>query len=406
MHRDDFEIFKKNNLTYLDNAATSQIPNVVLDKINEYYINFKSNINRGQYIEAEKATGEYENARYSLAEFINADQDEIVFTYGATDASNKLVNMIEGYILNDAIASKDMHTFKNEIVICNAVHNSDLLPLQELAKRHNLKLIYGAENISEKSLIVSHMYASNVTGEIFTIKNIFSNAKRWAAFTICDATAAAGHINIDVKDLDVDALYFSGHKMCGPTGIGALYIKREIIRNMYPAVVGGGMVWQVGDQRSEYRSDIKRYEAGTPNIAGAIGLGGACEYLNSIGQSDIRKAVEGITKYAIEELGKLEAEGKIKLYAERDYNKNIGIVSFAVYTDVAGERVLVHPHDVSQVLAEEGIAVRAGHHCAPRLISSYGLEGLTRASFYFYNTREEIDKLIAGIIKVTRMFAK
>lgn len=401
MHKSDFEIFNSNDgLVYLDNAATSQMPNQVLDKITEYYKGYKSNIDRGQYGIAAKATDEYEAARLKVAKFIKADKEEIIFTSGATDSANKLVMMFDKYL------APQISNGRTEVVVPSTVHNSDLLPLQEFAIRNNLKIVYGMENISDKTLIVSHMYASNVTGEVYDVQGIFKKAKSFNAFTICDATAAAGHININVEDSNIDALYFSAHKMCGPSGVGVLYISRGIMRDLYPVSVGGGMVWQVGEQKSEYRSDAKRYEPGTPNISGVIGLGASIDYINSIGIVSIRESVENVIRYGLVELGKLESASKLKLYVARDAKNNVGIISFELYAIRDGKRIVIHPHDVAEILARENIAVRAGHHCAQTFMSASSVDALTRASFYFYNSKEDVNRLILGLEKVIEVFSK
>ena len=272
------------------------------------------------------------------------------------------------------------------------------------------------------------MHSSNVTGEIFDVKKIFAKAKSFKLknpkneeeiFTICDMTASAGHIKINVEELCCDAAYFSAHKMCGPTGVGILYIKRNLMREMYPATFGGGMVSEVLSDSSTYRSDIKRFEAGTPNIAGAIGYGAAVDYINNLDIEKIREHTKNILKYAVEELTKLEDRGVVKIFTEKNFEKNIGIISFEVYKkadlrnknyknsdETSNKNLTIHPHDVAQILADNNIAVRSGHHCAALLMDHLAVTSLTRASFYFYNTKKDVDALIQNIIKTQEVFSK
>lgn len=400
MHREDFQIFNnyKNqygiDLVYLDSSASSLTADFVVEKMNEYYFNYRSNIERGLYRTAERATVEYENSRKKVAEFVGADHNEIIFTASSTDSSNKLIRMMEKHME----PHKEYYKTKNEIVLIEESHHSELVPLQEYAKRNNLKIVTGIENIGEKTLIVSCPFASNITGEIFDVKNIFAKAGKVKAFSICDMTAAAGHLDINVKDLGCDAAYFGAHKMCGPTGVGVLYVKHDVLNTMEPVDFGGGIVWEVEKDNTIYRSDNKRFEPGTPNIAGVIGLGAAIDYINKIGLENIRNQVEEVTKYAFEKLVEFEKENKIKIFAEKRVEKNVGIISF----EVMG----VHAHDVAQILADNGVCVRSGHHCAQLYIKKMCVPALTRASIYFYNTKEDVDQLIKAIEKVIEKFGK
>lgn len=399
MNKEDFKIFKNHkDLIYLDNAAASQTPSIVVEKMVDYYTNYRSNIDRGEYKIAERATAEYDSVRQKVAKFIYAENDEIIFTSGATDSSNKLILMLEKLFENSAY---DSNIQKDEIVISRAAHHSDIVPLQEYAKRKGFKVLYGDQNISEKTLIVSHVLVSNITGEIFDVKETFAKSKKFKAFTICDATAAVGHMIVNVKELGADSLYFSAHKMCGPTGVGVLYIRRDMLRSMEPAAYGGGMVWEVTECKSSYRSDVKKFEAGTSNIAGVIGLGAAIDYLENIGLENIHKYIQDLTSYTLKKLEALEAQKKIKVFASRVINKNIGIVSFEVYKK-SGE--VIHSHDVAQVLGDASIAVRAGHHCSKLLINELSVESLTRVSLYFYNTKNDVDMLINTLEKVFEIF--
>lgn len=451
MYKQDFQIFNnyinaKDNaghfsMIYLDTAASSLTPDYVVNKMNEYYFDYRSNIDRGLYASATKATFEYEESRKKIVKFINASNDEIIFTSSSTDSSNKLVMMLESYLKETGLINKNGDTEgvaieRKEILVSAYSHHSDLVPLQELAQNNNLNIILCTDEqdfinkISENTILISCVHASNVTGQIFDIKSIFAKAIEISKniFTICDMTASAGHINVGIKDIDCDAAYFGAHKMCGPTGVGALYIKRKLMRNMFPATFGGGMVSEVLDESSTFRSDIKRFEAGTGNIAGVIGFGAAVDYINNLaketeekksdlenkkdrkeieenqsGLEIIRNHTKEILDYALSELSKLEESGLIKLFTERNTENNIGIISFEVYKKNGG---VIHPHDVAQILADNHVAVRSGHHCAAPLMRKLNVTALTRASFYFYNTKDDVDALIINLKKVQDIFSK
>lgn len=454
MNKKDFQIFdnyKKENkaeMVYLDSAASSLTPDYVVNKMNEYYFDYRSNIDRGLYKSAIKATYEYEESRKKIAIFTNANDEDIIFTSSSTDSSNKLIFMLEKYLFCKKEESSNINRTKiinkKEILVSTYSHHSDLVPLQELANRNNLKIILCKNeedfinHISENTLILSCVHASNVTGQIFDVKSIFAKAKSVSKsiFTICDMTASAGHIKINIKDLGCDAAYFGAHKMCGPTGIGALYIKREIMREMLPASYGGGMVWEVSDESSTFRSDIKLFEAGTGNIAGVIGFGAAVDYINNLGKEKNIKEEEGnlvkenkfgleiirshtkeVLNYALSELSKLEESGLVKLFTEKNIEKNIGIISFEVYKkskdfdsknlNINAKSISsIHPHDVAQILADNHAAVRSGHHCAQPLMRELCVPALTRASFYFYNTKDDVDALIINLKKVQNIFSR
>ena len=390
------------DMIYLDSAASSLTPDIVVEKMNEYYYGYRSNIDRGLYKSAERATGEYEKARQKVTSLINANPDEVIFTASSTDSANKLVVMLETYFKN----KKDD---RNEILVSKYAHHSDLVPLQEYAKRAGKSIVL-FDNVSDalskmngKTLLVSCPLASNVTGEIFDIKSLAAKAKDCGAMTVCDMTAAAGHIIIDASDLGVDCAYFGAHKMCGPTGVGALFIKREIVREMSPATFGGGMVWEVSDSSSNFRSDIKKFEAGTGNIAGVIGFGVAVDYLSGINIQKINAHTKEILAYAFAELEKLSKENIIKIYAEKDVEKNVGIISFEVMRD---DGSIIHPHDVAQVLADNHVAIRSGHHCAQPLMRKLGVASLSRASFYLYTDKRDVDTLVVSILKVAEKFSR
>lgn len=401
--KNDFPFFSEGgkNIAYLDNAASSQTPQVVVDSMDEYYSKFRANVHRGLYDASEEASIAYENARAKIAQFIGADPREIIFTAGATASSNMLISMIE----HSALAPKK----GEEVVTTIMEHHSSLIPLQKLAERQGLTLKYleifegGAgldyENIekiiTEKTKIVSICLASNVSGEINDVAHIARKAHKYGAIVICDATAATGHILVDARALEVDFLYFSGHKMCGPTGIGILWGKKEILEKLEPGIYGGGMADEVTREKATWRNIPERFEAGTPNIAGAIGLGVAVDYLENIGMENIRAHTIALTTKAILSLEEIPG---VRIIAERDALKNIGIVSFIIDG--------IHAHDVADILAKERVAARAGFHCAIPLHTALNISATTRASFYFYNTESDIDALIAGIKKAKEIFRK
>lgn len=382
---------------YLDNAASSQTPQVVLDAMHAYYVSSRANVHRGLYRASEEASIAYEDARVKVARFIGANPREVIFTGGATASSNMLVSMLE---------YSKMITKDDEIVTTIMEHHASMIPLQELARRTSAHLkhipIQGfsldydiAEDIiTHKTKVVSVLLASNVTGEINDVARITEMAHKVGAFVICDATTAVGHMPVDVRTLGVDALYFSGHKMCGPTGIGALWVREELLEKLEPGTYGGGMVDTVTTTTATWGLIPERFEAGTPPIAEAIGLGTAVEYLTNVGIEHIRAHDEALAEEAITRLEKISG---VRVIAEKEHGKNIGIVSFVIEG--------IHAHDVAYILGKEKVAVRAGHHCAMPLHTALGVVASTRASFYFYNTREDVDALIKGIATVQHVFS-
>ena len=392
----DFPIFAS-KLVYLDNSATSQTPGVVVRAESEYYETYRANVARGLYPLSVKATAMYDEARAKVAKFIGADTREIIFTASATASSNMLVYAME---------NSDIFHEGDEIVTTIMEHHSMLVPLQELAKRKKLKLkiipmtaereldyAMAEKLITKKTKLVAFVGVSNVTGTINEMKRLTELAKTVGAYSIIDATQAVGHIAVDVKAIGCDFLFFSGHKMCGPTGIGVLCGKKELLGKLHPGFFGGGMVEEVIENDTSFALVPTKFEAGTPNIAGAIGLGVACEYLEKIGIANIEKHVQELTRYAIVELAKIQG---LTLYSELNAKKNVGVVSFLIEG--------VHPHDTSEILARYGIATRAGHHCAQPLVKAMQQFAVTRASFYFYTSKEDVDELIKGIGEVKKVF--
>lgn len=397
-----FENYKRETggeLVFLDSAASSQTPKQVVEAMDDYYFKYRSNVHRSDYKIGEEATSQYEKARNTVADFINADKEEIIFTGGATSSSN---------ILTYAIESMLSWGPEDNVVTSIAEHHSNLVPLQELARRNKIKLRHfdiGNEFrldlsnidklIDKNTRLVSIALVSNVLGTIHEIDSIVKKVREVGALLVLDATKAVGHMKIDVKEIDCDFLYFSGHKMCGPTGIGVLYGKKDILEKMPPSFFGGGMVEHVTMEVAKYANSPTRFEPGTPNIAGAIGLSAAVDYLNSIiGMDKIRSHSQGLVAYAIKKLSSIPG---VKTLCEADPALNIGIVSFVVEG--------IHPHDISEILNREHIAVRGGHHCAMPLMGELGVSSVSRASFYIYNQESDIDKLAEGIEKAREIFS-
>ena len=385
--RKDFPIFKNNKgMIYLDNAATSQRPKQVIKAVTDFYEKDNANVGRGLYTLAEKAMADYDNARKIISDFINAAPEEIIFTKNTTESLNLL-----SYTLS-SILSKE----KDEIVLTEMEHHSNLVPWQQLAKRNRMKLKIIRikedftldmedlkDKLTDKTAIISVTHVSNVLGSINPINEIVKLGKNHGAITIIDAAQSISSIKIDVKELGCDFLAFSSHKMLGPTGIGVLYGKKEILEKIPPFNFGGGMIKRVEWGSAEWADIPEKFEAGTQNIAGAIGLGEAIKYLEKIGLENIADWEKQLTNYALEKLKEVPG---IKIYNPGS-DKSAGIISFSL-----GK---IHPHDVSALLNEKGIAIRAGHCCAMPLMKKLGIpQGVSRISFSTFNTFEEIDKLI------------
>ncbi|KOS63886.1 cysteine desulfurase [Lysinibacillus sp. FJAT-14222] len=384
-------------LVYLDSAATSQKPIQVIEAIKQYYEFDNSNVHRGVHTLGNRATDKYEGAREKVRNFINATStQEIIFTRGTTTSLNTVAasygraNVSEG----------------DEIVITHMEHHSNIIPWQQLAKEKNATLKYieleadGTLNlekvraiITPKTKIVSVSMASNVLGTINPIKEIAQIAHANGAVMVADAAQAAPHMKIDVQDLDVDFLGFSGHKMCGPTGIGVLYGKKEHLEKMEPIEFGGEMIDFVGLYDSTWKELPWKFEGGTPIIAGAVGLGAAIDFLTEIGLDNIAEHEHKLAGYAMDQLETIDG---LKIFGPRDPMKRCGLVTFNLDD--------VHPHDVATVLDMNGIAVRAGHHCAQPLMKCLQQVATARASFYLYNTEEDIDRLVAGLRSAKEYF--
>ncbi|EAE8604361.1 cysteine desulfurase [Listeria monocytogenes] len=383
-------------LAYLDNAATSQKPKQVIEALTHYYEFDNANVHRGVHTLAARATDAYESARGKVAKFIHAREvAEIIFTRGTTSAINLVV---------DSYAEANIEA-GDEIVISYLEHHSNLIPWQQLAKRKGAVLKYieleedstisveqAKKTIGEKTKIVALAHVSNVLGTITPIKEIAAIAHQFGAVILVDGAQAVPHMEVDVVDLDADFYAFSGHKMMAPTGIGALYGKRELLDAMEPTEFGGEMIDFVELYDSTWKELPWKFEAGTPIIGGAIALGAAIDYLAEVGLENIHAHEQALASYAMEEMSKIEG---ITIYGPKDASKRCGLVTF----NLEG----AHPHDIATILDEDGVAIRAGHHCAQPLMKWLDVSSTARASFYIYNTKEEIDALIDGL-KLTKEY--
>ncbi|MFP3278361.1 MAG: cysteine desulfurase [Candidatus Micrarchaeota archaeon] len=402
--RKDFPILSSKmngkQLIYLDNAATTQKPKQVIKAIEDYYKKYNANIHRGIYRLAEEATAMYEKSKQKVADFISAKGiEEIVYTRNTTESLN-LVAIAWG----EANIDKGDH-----ILISEMEHHSNIVPWQLLAKRKGANLDYIKinddtslnmeslkEELEKKPKIVSLTHVSNVTGTINDIKEIARLVHEAGAVFLVDGAQSVPHMKINVKDLGCDMLAFSGHKMLGPTGIGVLYAKKEILEAMPPFLGGGDMIKAVSYHSAIWNDLPWKFEAGTSNIEGGIGLGAAIDYINKIDIEEINKYEKELTRYALERISEIK-NVDIFGYGYENIEKRAAVISFSIKG--------VHPHDIAQIFDKEGIAIRAGHHCAMPLVKRLVSNGsVARMSFYLYNTKEEIDKAIDAIIKVKKIF--
>lgn len=401
MSKSDFPIFKNNpELVYLDSASTSQKPQSVIDAIKDFYENYNSNIHRGIYKISERATEAYEETRKKVAKLINAKSEkEIIFTRNTTES----INLVAKTWAKENIKSED------EILISEMEHHSNLLPWQQLSNEGNIYLHYinvqnykldveAAETeINEiKPALVALTHVSNSIGTINPIKRLADIAHRNGGMILVDAAQSVPHMKVDVQDLDADFLAFSSHKMLGPTGIGVLYVREEILEDMGTFLTGGGMIKSVNKFETEYADPPLKFEAGTPDVAGVIGLSAAIDYMNKTGVESIEAHEKRLTKYALEKLSDLPEVMILGLPYSKD---RAGVISF----EVTG----VHPHDIAQLLDEDNIAVRAGHHCNHVLMKEVlKVPATVRISFHIYNEEEDIDKLIESLKKVMATFKR
>jgi cysteine desulfurase/selenocysteine lyase len=385
-------------LVYLDSSATSQKPLQVIETIEKYYREINSNVHRGVHTLGTRATDAYEGAREKVRKFINAKStQEVIFTRGTTTSINTVASSYAAANLKEG----------DEIVITYMEHHSNIIPWQQVAKRTGAQLKYiplqedgtlsledVRATITPNTRIVSVMQVSNVLGVINPVKEIAQIAHENGAIMVVDGAQSAPHMKIDVQDLDCDFLAFSGHKMCGPTGIGVLYGKKHLLENMEPIEFGGEMIDFVHLQESTWKELPWKFEGGTPIIAGAVGLGAAIDFLNEVGLDNIAEHEHKLVAYALEKLSAIEG---MTIYGPLDAAKRAGLITFNIKD--------VHPHDVATVLDAEGIAVRAGHHCAQPLMRWLNASATARASFYLYNTEEDIDKLVEGLVKTKEYFS-
>jgi len=400
--REDFPILSRKiyekPLVYLDNAATSQTPRQVIEALVDYYENSNANVHRGVHHLSQEATDLYESARVKVAKFINArEPEEIVWTRNTTES----INLVAHTWAQEHIGPGD------EIIVTPMEHHSNLVPWQKvaadkgatlrilpLAKDASIDLSDIDEYITPRTKLLAMVHMSNGVGTINPVKELTAKAKKMGATVLVDAAQSAPHMPVDVIDLDCDFLALSGHKMLGPTGIGALYGRRELLEEMDPFLTGGEMVLEVWYDRATWNDLPMKFEAGTPNIADAVGLGAAVDYLQDIGMENIRDHEIQLTRYALEAFKELEEE--LEMFGPSDAEKRGGILSF--HTDV------VHPHDLGTFLDRDGIAVRTGHHCTMPLMRSLGVIASARASFYLYNTEEEVDALVDSLKRALRYF--
>ncbi|MFB6241407.1 MAG: aminotransferase class V-fold PLP-dependent enzyme [Candidatus Nanosalina sp.] len=385
--REDFPIFQeREDLAYLDSAATSQKPEKVIEAVENFYSQKNSNAGRGLYKLAEDATKAYKNSRKKVAEFIGAEKNEVVFVRNTTEAENLLADSLD---------------FSGEIVLSEMAHHSEQLPWRRKAEKEEKNIEYletedgkisldsAREKISEETGLVAISHISNVFGAENPVEKISEIAHENNAIVVLDAAQSAPHMPLDVEKLDVDFLCFSGHKMLGPTGIGVLYGRKKLLEDLKPYQVGGGMINKVEKDSVSYADVPEKFEAGTPNIAGAEGLAAAVEYLEDIGMDRIHRHDRELVEKMIEGLEKI---GGIEVVSPRDAN----LVSFTAE--------YAHPHDVAEVLSQSGVAVRGGHHCAQPQMEELGLTGTTRASPYIYNTEDDVEKLLEAVKEVEKVF--
>ena len=397
--RKDFPIFAGDSpLAYLDSAASSQTAICVVEAMADYYQSYRSNIHRGIYRISEEATAAYEEARQKVARFINARRSsQVVFTRNTTESIN-----LVAYSWGSANVRHG-----DEILLSVMEHHSNLVPWQLLAERTGatLKFIEVTDEgllqlddldrlLTERTKLVAITHVSNVLGTINPVRQIIAAAHSVGAKALIDAAQSVPHFPVDVQELDCDFLAFSGHKMCGPTGVGALYGKRELLEDMPPFLGGGSMIRSVRRERSTYADVPAKFEAGTPAIAEAIGLGHATGYLDRIGLDAVHVHEQQIIDYAHQKLREIDG---ITIYGPKPLKK-AGVITFNLDS--------IHPHDLAGVLDTAGVAIRAGHHCAQPLMQRYGVIATARASFYLYNTMEDVDRLYDGLLKAQNLLAR
>ena len=395
----DFPILENSNLTYLDSGATTQKPKQVIDKIEEFYNKYNANPHRGAYSLSVEATNEYESARVKIAKFINASKpEEVIFSKNATESLNLIA-----YSYGLENLKKD-----DEVVISIMEHHSNLVPWQKMTKAKNAKLKYMYVNdnyeipdeeietkITKNTKIVGITYVSNVLGTINPVKKVIKQAHKMGAVVVVDASQSIPHMKLDVQELNADFVVFSGHKMLAPLGIGVLYGKKSILDKMTPFLMGGDMIEYVYEQETTFASLPNKFEAGTQNVEGVIGLAAAIDYIEKIGYEKIQEIEKEVVGYAKQELAKLDF---LETYYTKNDENHMGVISF----NIKG----VHPHDTASVLDSYNVAVRSGNHCAQPLLRYLGKDSTCRASFYIYNTKKDVDNLVEALNKTYNMFKK
>ena len=405
----DFPILKRqirgnNRLIYLDSGATSQKPNSVLEAERDFYVNHNAAVHRGAHQLAEEATELYEGAREKVATFIGAHVDEVIFTKSATESINAIA-----YSLGNSTPGSKFHIKAGDrIVVSEMEHHANLIPWQELARRTGAELLWFKvteegrldlsnidELITSRTKVVALTHQSNVLGTINPLDEITKKAHEVGALFVLDACQSVPHYRVDVKTLNVDFLAFSGHKMLGPTGVGILWGKKELLDEMPPFLTGGSMIETVTMESATYLDAPKRFEAGVPNMAQAVGLGAAVDYLNRVGLDAIHAHEVALTQKALEGLQTIQG---LSVIGPKDLEMRGGVVSFAVEG--------IHPHDLGQALDQYGIAVRTGHHCAWPLMRRFKTVATTRASFYLYNGFDDISALVDGVERARKYFAE
>ena len=393
----DFPLLQNRNIVYLDSGATTQKPKQVVDEIMKFYENNNANPHRGAYTLSMDATEAYENTRTKIAKFINAKhREEIIFSKNASESLNLIA-----YSYGMENLKKD-----DEIVISIMEHHSNLVPWQKASKTTGAKLNYMYINddfelsdeeieskITDKTKIVGITHISNVLGTINNVEKIIKYAHKKGAVVVLDASQSIPHMKIDVQKLNVDFLVFSGHKMLAPLGIGVLYGKKELLNKMSPFLMGGDMIEYVYEQSTTFAPLPNKFEAGTQNVEGVVGLGAAIDYIENIGYDKIQEIENEVVSYARQELSKLDY---LTLYLTPNEQNHSSVISF----NIKG----VHPHDVASILDSMGVCVRSGNHCAQPLMRYLGIDSTCRASFYFYNTKEDVDRLVKALNKAYNMF--
>jgi cysteine desulfurase/selenocysteine lyase len=384
-------------LVYLDSAATSQKPQCVLDALSAYYEHDNANVHRGIHELSRRSTIAFEEARAKLAKFIGAaDSDELVWTRGTTEA----INLVAASWGLDTLAEGD------EILLSSMEHHSNIVPWQLLAGRTGARLRYIEmdeqgrliiddlpELLTDRTRLVAFSHISNALGTVNPVREIVEQAKRVGALVLIDGAQAVPHRRVDVQELGCDFYAFSGHKMCGPTGTGGLWARRTLLESMPPYHGGGEMIRIVSREKSTWAEIPHKFEAGTPNIAGTIALGVAADFLDGIGFDAIAEHEGDVLAYALERLDDL---GGVHVYGPTDLDERSGVISFTM-----GD---AHPHDISTILDSKGIAIRAGHHCAQLVMQHFGISATARASFYLYNSRDDVDRLVEGLASVKEIF--